>query len=140
MDATSPGGRYDRGSPMLVVAAALCQGGKVLISQRPAGKPHAGLWEYPGGKVEEGESPEEALRRELEEELGVVVSDAYPISFTNDAHIVLQLFACAAWTGKPEGKEGQTIKWVPWSELEQYNMLTLDKALVLPLREFQMGL
>ena len=72
MDAASPVGRDGRGFPVLVVAAALCQDDKVLISQRPAGKPHAGFWEYPGGKVEEGESPGETLRRELEEEHGEI--------------------------------------------------------------------
>ena len=134
MDAASPVGRDGRGFPLLVVAAALCQDDKVLISQRPAGKPHAGFWEYPGGKVEEGESPGGALRRELEEELGVVVRDPQPVSFTHDAHIVLLLFACSAWTGNPEGKEGQTLKWVTLAQLEQLEMLALDQALIRPLR------
>ena len=82
----------------------------------------------------------EALRRELEEELGVVIGDADPISFASDAHIVLLVFACRAWTGGPAGKEGQTIKWVAPAELEQHEMLALDDELVLPLREFMMGL
>ena len=138
MDAASPVGRDGRGFPLLVVAAALCQDDKVLISQRPAGKPHAGFWEYPGGKVEEGESPGEALRRELEEELGVVVRDPQPISFANDAHVVLLLFACASWTGEPAGKEGQPISWVTLAELEQHDMLALDIALICPLRASMM--
>ena len=130
----------ERGSPTLVVAAALCQGDKVLISQRPAGKRDSGLWEFPGGKVEPGETPVEALRRELEEELGVVIGDADPISFASDAHIVLLLFACRAWTGDPTGREGQTIKWVAPAELEQHEMPPLDDELVLAVREFMMGL
>ena len=133
--------RLERGSPTLVVAAALCQGDQVLISQRPAGKrDSAGLWEFPGGKVEPGETPVDAVRRELEEELGVVICDADPISFAHDDRLVLLLFACTAWAGVPAGKEGQSIKWVAPAELEQHEMPTLDVELVLPLREFMMGL
>ena len=127
-------------SPTLVVAGALCQGGKILIAQRPEGKAFAGLWELPGGKLEAGEGPVEALRRELKEELGILVSDVDPISFANNSQLVLLLFACMVWEGELEGKEGQTIKWVVPGELDQYEMPTLDAELVLPLREFMMGL
>ena len=127
-------------SPTLVVAGALCQGGKILIAQRPEGKISAGLWEFPGGNIEAGEGPVEALRRELAEELGIIVSDVDPISFANDAQLVLLLFACTVWEGELEGKECQTIKWVVPGELDQYEMPTLDAELVLPLREFMMGL
>lgn len=121
---------------MLVVAAALCQEGNVLISQRRAAKPGGCLWELPGGNVEPGEHPEEVLRLELEEELGVVVSDARPVTIATDTQgqIVLLLFVTTAWDGEPAGKEGQTIKWVPLTELGQQRMLTLDEELMTPLR------
>ena len=107
------------GSPTLVVAGALCQSGKILIAQRPEGKPGAGLWAFPGGKVEAGEGLVEALRRELAEQLGIIVSDVDPISFANLPPLVLLLFACTVWEGELEGKEGQTIKWVLPGELDQ---------------------
>ena len=122
------------------MAGALCRGGKVLIQQRPEGKRHSGFWEFPGGKVEAGETPLEALQRELEEELGIMVTKADPVSFAVDAHFVLLLFACKEWTGDPTGKERQSLKWVASAALENHAMLPLDEALVLPLREFMMGL
>ena len=82
----------------------------------------------------------EALQRELEEELGIMVTKADPVSFAVDAHFVLLLFACKVWTGDPTGKERQSLKWVAPAELENHAMLPLDEALVLPLREFMMGL
>ena len=132
--------RQSRCLPTIVVACALCQGGKILIAQRPEGKPGAGLWEFPGGKIEAGEGPVEALRRELAEELGIIVSDVDPISFAYDHQFLLLLFACTVWEGEVEGKECQTIKWVVPGELDQYDMPPLDVELVLPLREFMMGL
>ena len=132
--------RQSRRSPTIVVACALCQGGKVLIQQRPEGKPSAGSWEFPGGKIDEGETPLVALQRELEEELGIIVTKADPVSFAVDAHFVLLLFACKEWTGDPTGKERQSLKWVASAALENHAMLPLDEALVLPLREFMMGL
>ena len=128
------------GSPTLVVAGALCQSGKILIAQRPEGKPGAGSWEFPGGKIEARESPLGALSRELEEELGIMVTKADPVSFATDAQTVLLLFACKEWTGGPTGKERQSLKWIDSAELENHAMLPLDEALVLPLREFMMGL
>ena len=132
--------RQSRCLPTIVVACALCQGGKVLIQQRPEGKPNAGSWEFPGGKIDEGETPLVALSRELEEELGIIVSKADPVCFATDAHTVLLLFACKVWTGDPTRKERQSVKWIASAELENHAMLTLDKALALPLREFMMGL
>ena len=132
--------RRSRCLPTIVVACALCKGNTVLIQQRPAGKPGAGSWEFPGGKIEEGETPLVALRRELEEELGIIVTTADPVSFAVDAHFVLLLFACKDWTGDPTGKDRQSLKWVASATLENLAMLPLDEALVLPLREFVMGL
>ena len=132
--------RRSRCFPTIVVACALCKGDTVLIQQRPAGKPGAGSWEFPGGKIEEGETPLEALSRELEEELGIIVTKADPVSFAVDAHFVLLLFASKEWTGDPTGKEGQSLMWVASAALEKHAMLPLDEALVLPLREFMMGL
>ena len=140
MGVAASGTRSTRCSPTFVAAGALCRGGKVLIQQRPEGKRHSGFWEFPGGKIEAGETPLEALRRELQEELGVSVSNADPVTFATDADMILLLFACKNWTGEPEGKEGQTTEWVTPAELDQYEMLNLDEALVLPLREFMMGL
>ena len=140
MGVAASGSRSTRCSPTLVVAGALCRGGKVLIQQRPEGKRHSGFWEFPGGTVEASETPLEALRRELQEELGVSVSNAEPVTFATNSHIILLLFACKNWAGEPEGKEGQTTEWVTPAELDQYEMLNLDEALVLPLREFMMGL
>ena len=131
-----------RGYPTLVVAGALCKEGNVLIAQRALGKPGAGRWELPGGKLQTGETPEKALRRELEEEVGAVIGHADNVSFATDApnRLVLLLFACTDWAGDLEGKEGQTTKWVALAELEHHEMLTLDEQLVLPLREFMMGM
>ena len=81
-----------------------------------------------------------ALQRELEEELGIMVTKVDPVSFAVDAHFVLLLFACKEWTGDPTGKERQSLKWVASAALENHAMLPLDEALVLPLREFMMGL
>ena len=132
--------RRSRRPPTIVVACALCQGDAVLIQQRPEGKPNAGSWEFPGGKIDEGETPLVALQRELEEELGIIVTKADPVSFAVDAHFVLLLFACKEWTGDPTGKERQYLKWVASAALENHAMLSLDEALVLPLRDFMMGL
>ena len=131
--------RRSRRPPTIVVACALCQSDTALIQQRPEGKPSAGSWEFPGGKIEEGETPLVALRRELEE-LGIIVAQAVPVCFASNAQIVLLLFACKVWTGDPNGKERQYIKWIDSAELENHAMPPLDEALVLPLREFMMGL
>ena len=140
MDELSLDYQPGRAFPRLVVAAALCRDGEVLISQRPQGKPGAGFWEFPGGKVEPGEGLEDALHRELEEELGVIVGEAQPVTFASDTQgqIVLLLFLCRAWEGEPAGKEGQTMSWVSLDELEQQKMLTLDEKMISPLRAILM--
>ena len=136
MDELSFDGRPAGGCPTLVAAAALSRDGEVFISQRRQGKPGAGFWEFPGGRLEPTECPEEPVYRELKEELGVIVGSARPVTFATDSHarIVLLLFLCEVWEGEPTGREGQSISWVPLHELEQQEMLGLDEELISPLR------
>lgn len=99
-----------------VVAAALVDGdGHVLLAQRPEGKALAGLWEFPGGKLEPGESPEAALARELDEELGITAGPLVPFTFVSfaypDFHLVMLLYWCRAWEGEPHGRDGQALRW-----------------------------
>jgi len=112
---------------VLVVAAALINGdGDILLAQRPPGKSMAGLWEFPGGKVHDGETPEAALVRELKEELSINVSpaDLDPITFAShgyaDFHLLMPLFACRTWHGTPTPVEGQTLAWVAPTALADY--------------------
>jgi 8-oxo-dGTP diphosphatase len=124
--------------PLLLVAAcALVDAEKrVLIAQRPAGKPMAGLWEFPGGKVEEGETPEDAVIRELYEELGVRVNKPClaPLTFSShdylEFHILLPLFVCRRWEGTPVAREAQDIKWVRANRLRDYPMPAADEPLI----------
>ena len=104
---------------VLVAACALVDtDGRVLIAQRPAGKPLAGLWEFPGGKVEAGERPEQTLIRELKEELGILVDEAClaPLTFAShsysDFHLLMPLFICRRWQGTVSAREGQRLAWV----------------------------
>lgn len=112
---------------VLVVAVALINGdGDILLAQRPPGKSMAGLWEFPGGKVHDGETPEAALVRELKEELSINVSpaDLDPITFAShgyaDFHLLMPLFACRTWHGTPTPVEGQTLAWVAPAALADY--------------------
>ena len=112
---------------VLVVAAALYNDkGEILLAQRPEGKQLAGLWEFPGGKVEPGETPEAALVRELQEELSITVkeSELQPITFASftypDFHLLMPLYKCQAWSGEVHLSEGQAIAWVPPSNLSDY--------------------
>jgi len=127
----------------LVVAVALIDiDGRVLLAQRPEGKAMAGLWEFPGGKVQPGETPETALIRELKEELGIDVAEAClaPLSFASHRydrfHLLMPLYACRRWTGSPEAREGQRLAWVRPQKLEHYPMPPADKPLVAMLRNW----
>ena len=122
---------------VLVAACALIDGdGRVLIAQRPAGKGMAGLWEFPGGKVEAGECPEEALIRELNEELGIAVKPAClaPFTFAShaypDFHLLMPLYVCRRWEGFVEAREQQALKWVRPNELRTYPMPPADEPLI----------
>jgi len=115
------------GRVLLVVAAALFDAkGRVLLAQRPAGKSLAGLWEFPGGKLEPGETPEAALARELEEELSIRVNEnqIQPMTFASfgypDFHLLMPLYGCETWTGDVRPREGQAVAWVETSRLHDY--------------------
>jgi 8-oxo-dGTP diphosphatase len=121
----------------LVVACALVDADKrVLIAQRPEGKTLAGLWEFPGGKVEDGERPEQTLIRELKEELGILVNEAClaPLTFAShgypDFHLLMPLYVCRRWEGTPMALEGQQLAWVRVNRLRDYPMPPADEPLV----------
>lgn len=128
---------------VLVSAVALIDvDGRVLLAQRPPGKSMAGLWEFPGGKVEPGETPEAALIRELHEELAIDTwaSCLAPLTFASHAyeefHLLMPLFACRKWQGVPQAQEGQTLKWVAANRLRDYPMPPADVPLIPILRDW----
>lgn len=128
---------------VLVSAVALIDiDHRVLIAQRPEGKSLAGLWEFPGGKVEIGETPEMALVRELKEELGIDISESCLAPFTfasytyDDFHLVMPLYLCRVWKGEITPMEGQRFKWVRPVRLGDYEMPPADEPLVAMLRDF----
>ena len=128
---------------LLVSAVALIDAdGRVLLAQRPAGKSMAGLWEFPGGKVEAGETPEAALIRELHEELGINTwkSCLAPLTFASHPyekfHLLMPLFACRRWEGVPTPREGQTLAWVRPDRLRDYPMPPADIPLIPILRDW----
>ena len=127
---------------VLVVAVALVDAdGRVLIARRPEGKNMAGLWEFPGGKVKDGEIPETALVRELFEELGIDITESClaPLSFAShvydDFHLLMPLFICRVWEGEITPQEGQQVKWVRPVRLGDYDMPQADAPLVAMLRD-----
>ena len=128
---------------LLVSAVALIDSeGRVLLAQRPAGKSMAGLWEFPGGKVEPSETPEAALIRELHEELGIDTwkSCLAPLTFAShsyeDFHLLMPLFACRRWDGIVQGREGQALAWVRPDRLRDYPMPPADLPLIPILRDW----
>lgn len=130
--------------PLLLVAACalIDSDGRVLLARRPEGKKMAGLWEFPGGKLEPGETPEAALKRELREELGIDVSRACLAAFAfashayETFHLLMPLYLCRRWKGAVQAKEGQTLAWVRPEKLAEYPMPAADRPLVPLLRDF----
>ncbi|MGH1405989.1 MAG: 8-oxo-dGTP diphosphatase MutT [Rhodomicrobiaceae bacterium] len=126
-----------------VVACALIdRDGRVLLAERPKGRSMEGLWEFPGGKIEEGETPEKALIRELNEELGIDTSENCLAPFTfashsyEEFHLLMPLYICRKWKGQIIGKEEQNLKWVKPNKLTDYPMPPADVPLVAMLRDF----
>ena len=122
---------------VLVAACALVDAdGRVLLTERPAGKSMAGLWEFPGGKIETGERPEETLIRELKEELGIVVREPClaPLTFAShgyeDFHLLMPLYVCRRWEGIVAAQEGQLLAWVRPNRLRDYKMPPADEPLI----------
>jgi 8-oxo-dGTP diphosphatase len=134
----------DGSRPLLLVAACalIDADGRVLLARRPEGKQMAGLWEFPGGKLRPGETPEAALVRELKEELGIDVASncLAPFAFASHAyervHLLMPLYLCRRWRGVPQGREGQALAWVRPDKLAEYNMPAADRPLVPLLRDF----
>lgn len=131
------------GRVVLVSAVALIDvDGRVLLAQRPEGKSLAGLWEFPGGKVEPGETPEAALIRELHEELGIDTwgSCLAPLTFASHSyetfHLLMPLFACRRWSGTPQPREGQKLAWVAPARLRDYPMPPADEPLIPVLQDW----
>ena len=133
----------DAAKPIVLVAAvALIDiDGRVLLAQRPPGKHLAGMWEFPGGKVQPGETPEVALIRELDEELGIGTHETClaPFTFASYAypefHLLMPLYVCRKWEGIVTAREGQSLKWVRPAHLSDYPMPPADKPLVAMLRD-----
>jgi 8-oxo-dGTP diphosphatase len=133
----------DAAKPIILVAAValIDPDGRVLLAQRPPGKHLAGMWEFPGGKVQSGETPEAALIRELDEELGISTHETClaPFTFASYAypefHLLMPLYVCRKWEGIVTAREGQSLKWVRPAQLADYPMPPADKPLVAMLRD-----
>jgi 8-oxo-dGTP diphosphatase len=134
----------DAPKPLLLVAACALvdSDGRVLLARRPEGKRMAGLWEFPGGKLEGGETPEAALIRELREELGIEIASAClaPFAFASHSyerfHLLMPLYLCRRWIGRPTAREGQSLVWVKPEKLAEYPMPAADRPLIPLLRDF----
>jgi 8-oxo-dGTP diphosphatase len=117
--------------------------GRVLVAQRPAGKHMAGKWEFPGGKRAPSESPFDALRRELDEELGIAVETARPLIQYEDAYpdriVVLDLWCVTEWSGEPQSREGQGIDWLVVDDLANIDLLEADRPMIDVLRQYVRG-
>ncbi|MDE2230074.1 MAG: 8-oxo-dGTP diphosphatase MutT [Alphaproteobacteria bacterium] len=128
-------------SVTVVCVALVDADGRVLLAERPTGKPMAGLWEFPGGKLQPGETPEAALTRELHEELGIDVAEAClsPLTFASyrypALHVVLLLYVCRRWKGLVIAREGQKLTWVKPPRFDDYAMPPADKGLIAALRD-----
>ena len=138
-DSECPGGPPPLGDRPLVLVAAVAlvdADGRVLIAQRPEGKSMAGLWEFPGGKVEPGERPETTLIRELHEEIGITVAEPClaPLTFASHAyetfHLLMPLYVCRRWEGLVIAREGQKLAWVRVGKLREYSMPPADIPLI----------
>ena len=126
--------------PLVLVAAValLDTEGRVMIASRPEGKSFAGQWEFPGGKLEKGETPEQALSREMEEEMGIIIApqNLTPLTFVSHAysdlkfHLLMNLFVCRSWLGTPHPKEGQKLAWVSPKDFAPYTFLPADVPLL----------
>jgi 8-oxo-dGTP diphosphatase len=131
--------------PIVIVAACvLLDGeGRVLLAERPEGRPLAGLWEFPGGKIEAGEEPEDALLRELREELGIAIAkqDLTPLTFAShaypDFHLLMPVYLCRRWQGRITAHEGQELLWVKPDTLHLYDMPPADAPLKTALRDLR---
>lgn len=131
--------------PIILVAACvlLDAEGRVLLAKRPEGRSLAGLWEFPGGKIESGEGPEDALLRELREELGIVIAkqDLSPLTFAShayaDFHLLMPVYLCRRWQGEVTAHEGQELLWVKPDTLDLYDMPPADAPLKIALSDLR---
>lgn len=142
MSASTPITAPDRPLVLVSAAALIDADGRVLLAQRPPGRSMAGLWEFPGGKIEPGETPESALIRELREELGLETQESClaPLAFASHGyegfHLLMPLFACRRWQGHPRPREGQQIAWVRPREMASWPMPPADRPLIPVLRDW----
>lgn len=137
-----PADRPDHNILLVVACALIDEDGRVLLAKRPQGRSFAGLWEFPGGKVEPGERPEDAVIRELNEELGIDISDSClaPLAFASHSyetfHLLMPLFVCRTWEGEISPQDGQELAWVRPLRMADYEMPPADIPLRAMLRDF----